>query len=71
MEGHSKHPERIIDLDDDRVLVLDLQTGRGKNRGIAVEHETAWLFTLREGEIVRLEGYWDRAQGLEAAGLSE
>ena len=49
-------PERIIDLGDDRVLVLDLQTGRGRNSGAAVEHETAWLFTLREGKIVRVEG---------------
>ena len=64
-------PERFINLDGDRVLVLDVQTGRGKNSGVTVERETAWIFTLRDGRIVRLEGYWERAEGLKAAGWSE
>jgi ketosteroid isomerase-like protein len=64
-------PDDIIDLGGDRVLVLDRQTGRGKTSGVAAEHEMASLFTLRERKIVRIEAYWDRAEALKAAGLSE
>ena len=63
--------ERIIDLGGDRVLVLSRQTARGKQSGVPIEHETGDLFTLRNGKIVRLYSYWDRADALKAAGLSE
>jgi ketosteroid isomerase-like protein len=61
--------ERFIDLGDDRVLVLERQTARGKTSGVVVENELGWLFTLRDGKIVRLEGYWHRAEAMRAAGL--
>ena len=63
--------ERIIDLTGDRVLVLSRQTARGKQSGVPIDHELADLFTLRDGKIVRYYSYWDRAEGLEAAGLSK
>jgi ketosteroid isomerase-like protein len=61
--------ERVIDLGDDRVLVLDRQTARGKSSGVVLEHELGSLFTLRDGKVVRWEHYWDRAQAVRAAGL--
>ncbi len=63
--------ERIIDLSGDRVLVLSRQSARGKQSGVPIEHELGDLFTLRDGKIVRYESYWNRAEALEAAGLSE
>jgi ketosteroid isomerase-like protein len=63
--------ERIIDLGGDRVLVLSRQTARGKHSGVPIEHETGDLFTLRDGKIVRYDSYWNRAEALEAVGLSE
>jgi len=63
--------QRIIDLGEDRVLVLSRQTGRGKQSLAPIEHEFGELFTLREGRIVRYESYWDRAEALKTAGLSE
>ena len=63
--------ERIIDLSGDRVLVLSRQTARGKQSGVPIEHELGDLFTLRDGKIVRYDSYWNRAEALEAAGLSE
>ena len=63
--------ERIIDLSGDRVLVLSRQTARGKQSGVPIEHELGDLFTLRDGKIVRYDSYWNRADALEAAGLSE
>ena len=63
--------ERIIDLSGDRVLVLSRHTARGKQSGVPIEHELGDLFTLRDGKIVRYDSYWNRAEALEAAGLSE
>jgi ketosteroid isomerase-like protein len=63
--------ERIIDLSEDRVLVLSRQTARGKQSGVPIEHELGDLFTLRDGKIVRYYTYWNRADALAAAGLLE
>ena len=63
--------ERIIDLGGDRVLVLSRQTARGKQSGVPIEHELGDVFTLRDGRIVRFDSYWNRAEALEAVGLSE
>jgi ketosteroid isomerase-like protein len=63
--------ERIIDLGQDRVLVLSRHTARGKQSGVPIEHENGDLFQLRDGKIVRFDAYWSRAEALEAAGLSE
>ena len=30
-----------------------------------------WVFTVRDGEVVRIKAYLDRAEALEAVGLSE
>jgi ketosteroid isomerase-like protein len=63
--------ERIIDLSEDRVLVLSRQTARGKQSDVPIDHEAGDLFRLRHGKIVRYEAYWNRSEALEAAGLSE
>ena len=63
--------ERIIDLGDDRVLVLSRQTARGKLSGAPFEHELADLMTLEDGKIVGMAAYWSRAEALAAVGLSE
>src|SRR5262245_19278176 len=63
--------EEIIELDDERVLVLSRQTAEGKSSGVPINHEFGELFTLRAGKVVRYVSYWDRALALESAGLSE
>ena len=63
--------EKIIDLDDDRVLVLSRQTARGKLSGAPIEHELGDLFTLRGGKVVRHHSYWNRAEALKAVGQAE
>ena len=68
-EDLRQQPERFIDLGD-RVLVLDRQIGRGRGSGVVVEHEVAFLFTVRDGKVVRLAGYWNRAEAMRAAGLA-
>jgi ketosteroid isomerase-like protein len=60
----------LIDAGD-QVLIGFTVRGRGKQSGV----ESSWhlwaLWTLRDGKIVRGEGFTDRAEVLEAAGLRE
>jgi ketosteroid isomerase-like protein len=67
---HRMEPEKFIDFGD-RVVVLIREYQRGKTSGIETEVETAVIMDLRDGRIVRAQGYMDRAAALRAAGLSE
>jgi ketosteroid isomerase-like protein len=65
-------PERFIDAGDDRVLVFSREGGRGKESGAEVQtHLTAHLWTLKDGKAIRMQSYWERADALEAVGLTE
>jgi ketosteroid isomerase-like protein len=65
-------PERFIDVGDDRVLVFSREGGRGKGSGAEVQtHLTAHLWKLKNGRAVRMQSYWERADALEAVGLTE
>jgi len=56
---------------DDRVLVVTTNRGTGRASGVPVSQQTAQLMTLRDGKIVQQDFFASRAEGLEAAGLSE
>jgi ketosteroid isomerase-like protein len=65
-------PEEIRELDDERVLVLLSNRGRGKGSGIDIREITrkaANVFTVRDGKVVRLALYWDRELALADLGL--
>ena len=53
-------------LDPQRFLHIN-----GKGSGIEVETDTAVVFTVRQGRVIRVQGYLDQATALEAAGLRE
>ena len=61
----------IIDLDDDRVLVLSRHTALYKLSGAPIDHEVGDLFTLRAGKVVRYVSYWNRAEAMKAVGRTE
>ncbi len=63
--------EAYRDLRDDRVLLLGVLTGRGRASGAEVRAELGQVFTFRDGQVVSYRGYLDRAEALEAVGLSE
>ena len=68
-EEFTVRPERFLDLGE-RVLVLTRERGRGRSSGIEVQSQpTAHLWTLRDGVVVRFQVFWDREEGLEAAGV--
>ena len=63
-------PEEFRDLGDD-VLVLGRVLARGRGSGVPVESPAAFLCTLRDGRMVRVRGYLNWDEALEAAGLRE
>ena len=67
-EEISLEPERIIDVDDERVVVLSHFRARGRD-GIEVKLPFGHLWTLRGGKIVRMDAFADHQQALRAVGL--
>jgi ketosteroid isomerase-like protein len=60
----------LIDGPDDRVLAVERWVFRGRD-GIELELELPNLYTFRDGLILRIDGFTDRAEALQAAGLAE
>jgi ketosteroid isomerase-like protein len=63
--------EEVIDAGDDRVVLLFSERGRGKASGVEVEHRGGWIYTLRNGKVVRATVYPGWPEALEAAGLRQ
>ncbi len=53
----------------DQVVMLARYAGSGKGSGAGVYAEGAHVWTMRDGNAVRLEVFSDRRRALEAAGL--
>ena len=70
------YPDLRIEGDEiitagERAFVWVRITGHGAASGIEMAMEEAYVYTFRDGRIVRLEDYFDRQEGLRAAGISE
>jgi ketosteroid isomerase-like protein len=68
--GYRFTVEEARDLGD-AVLVVAEHDGRGRASGVAVQTRLAYLYRVRDGEIVRIEVHRGGADALEAAGLAE
>ena len=55
----------------DQVVVSATNRGRGKQSGVEVSWDVWQVWTMRGGKVVRGEGFTNREEALEAAGLSE
>jgi ketosteroid isomerase-like protein len=62
--------ERVIDVDDDEVLVLVYQRGRIKDSGVPIELRVGYEWQLRKGKTVRVQAHFSWEEALEAVGLS-
>jgi ketosteroid isomerase-like protein len=69
-EGLRAETEEVIDVDD-RVFTWVRWTGRGRSSGVESDWHLAVVYTLQAGKVVRAEEYFDRTEGLAAAGISE
>ena len=63
--------EEFHDLGD-RILIFGHWRARGRASGVELDNQPAtWLYKIKEGKVVRMRTFTDRAEALEAAGLSE
>jgi ketosteroid isomerase-like protein len=67
-EERRLEPEEFIDAGDDVVVLLH-EYRRGRGSGVELESDTAVVFAVRDGRVIRIQGYMDRDAALEAAGL--
>lgn len=61
----------VIDVSDTQVVSVARQHGRGAHSGIEMDFNVAYLHTLRDGKLARMEMFISREQALEAAGVPE
>jgi ketosteroid isomerase-like protein len=69
-KGVAVEPEERITVATDRLLAIDRWRFEGRD-GIELEELLPTLFTFRDGLIVRIDGFTEKGEALEAAGLSE
>ena len=55
----------------DRVFVAARFHGRGRASGVEIDTRLYEVYMLRDGKVLRIDEYEDRAEALDAAGLSE
>jgi ketosteroid isomerase-like protein len=69
-EERRLEPVEFFDAGDEVVVFLH-EYRRGKSSGVELEVDTAVVYELRDGRVVRMQGYMDRAAAKKAAGLPE
>jgi ketosteroid isomerase-like protein len=55
----------------DRVVAFWWQRMVGRGSGVPVELDSAQVWTLQDGLVLRIDNYTDRGEALEAAGLRQ
>ena len=65
------HPERLEAVGGERVLAFVRLTFHGRASGLSIPAENGNVYEFEEGKIRRVQIFLDRAEALEAAGLSE
>ena len=70
-ESYEARVEDVIDAGEDRVVVLTRDHARPKGSDAETDFLGAPVWTVRDGKVARIEFYFDRAEGLAAAGLKE
>jgi ketosteroid isomerase-like protein len=68
-DEHAMEVEELRELDDGRVLALFTERARGRMSGVETVANPAALWTVRDGRVVRCEGFGDRDEALRVAGL--
>jgi ketosteroid isomerase-like protein len=72
----SEFEEARIEIRDlfasgDQVVAAQTFEGRGKQSGVEVSWDLWQVWTLRDGKVVRGQGFTTESEALEAAGLRE
>jgi ketosteroid isomerase-like protein len=67
-EGRRLEAEEFIDAGENVVVLLH-EYRRGRGSGVELEAETAVVFAVSGGRVVRIQGYMDRVQPSKPPGL--
>jgi ketosteroid isomerase-like protein len=70
MAGYDVVPAELIDADD-KVLAVVKMVGAGSSSQISLDEGFAFVFTFKDGRVVREQAFRNREEALQAAGLSE
>ena len=70
-ESCSAKTEEVIDIGDGRVLVRGDWGGIGIASGAEIYRSLSTVFTVRSGQISKVEYFFDHAKAMKAVGLSE
>jgi ketosteroid isomerase-like protein len=62
--------DELIDVGDDRVVVIGAFRARGRASGAEVKQANGTVWTVRDAKVARIQAFQDPAEALEAAGLS-
>ena len=63
-------PEEYLVVDDSQILVLVVNSGRGRTSGLDFEQRSvANFFEIQGGKVTKLVIYWDRNRALADLGL--
>src|SRR3954468_1633373 len=62
--------QKFIDADD-RVVALVHEHRRGRNSGVAVGVDMAFIYSFKGNKVARIEPFMSQSKALEAAGLRE
>jgi ketosteroid isomerase-like protein len=74
MEAWEEQPETTVEEvtgNGDHVFVIACFQGRGRGSGVRVEQRLYEVYTLRNGRILRVDEFSDRAEALKVAGLRD
>ena len=63
-------PQEVIEVEGDRLVRVERWHPRGR-QGIETEVVITQVYTFRDGLILRIQGFRDKAEALEAAGPQE
>src|SRR5215210_2877125 len=69
-ESHRSEPLEIRAVGEDKVLLETVEHFVGRD-GVEVEAPFSSVHTIRDGKVLRWQGFWKRGRALEALGLTE
>jgi ketosteroid isomerase-like protein len=69
-DGPRVEPGEIVDVHDDGTTVLMLlrATGTASYTEMRIDYEWGAVWTIRDGKLLRAQGYLNRAEAVKAAG---
>jgi|ERR1700678_4058216 ketosteroid isomerase-like protein len=69
-EAMTNELQRIVGSGDCLVAIHRFRA-RARHTGIEFDQPSAYVYTFRDGKIIRIQGFWDPEEALAVAGLSE